>query len=168
MKPCNNDVPKWLKSEVVITFIGEDKKGVRYPHDKLLVVTPIIGESHVKKVLVDIGASVDILFYDAFVGMEYHNSQLTPCALLMYEFDGERSKIEGTIYLPPTIRQKPRQAIRMLNFMVLKTTSSYNSILQRTSLHAFKAVIFTYHLKMKFPTTNGVGEHRGCQNTIRS
>ena len=40
--------------------------------------------------------------------------------------------------------------------------------LGRTGLHAFKAIASTYHLKIKFPTRNGVGEERGDQKMARS
>jgi hypothetical protein len=56
----------------------------------------------------------------------------------------------------------------MLNFVVIKASSTYNAILGRTGLHAFKAVASTYHLKIKFPTRNGVGEERGDQKTAMS
>ena len=47
-------------------------------------------------------------------------------------------------------------------------TSTYNAILGRTGLHAFKTVASSYHLKIKFPTRNGIGEERGDQKMARS
>ncbi|XP_074337257.1 uncharacterized protein LOC141674447 [Apium graveolens] len=38
----------------------------------------------------------------------------------------------------------------------------------RTEIHAFKAVTSTYHMVMKFPTKNGVGEARGDHKMARS
>ena len=55
----------------------------------------------------------------------------------------------------------------MLNFVVIKASTTYNAILGRTGLHAFKAIASTYHLKIKFPTRNGVGEERGDQKMAR-
>ena len=49
----------------------------------------------------------------------------------------------------------------MLNFLLLKAPSTYNAILGRTSLHSFKAIASTYHLKIKFPKRNEVGEEKG-------
>ncbi|KAL0446534.1 UNVERIFIED_CONTAM: hypothetical protein Slati_1781300 [Sesamum latifolium] len=37
-------------------------------------------------------------------------------------------------------------------------TSSYNVILGRPTLNAFRAIISTYHMKIKFPVVRGVGE----------
>lgn len=53
----------------------------------------------------------------------------------------------------------------MLNFLVIKATSTYNAILERTGSHAFKAIASTNHLKMKFPIKNGVGEEKGDKRT---
>lgn len=55
-----------------------------------------------KRVLVDNGASVDILFYDAFLKMKYDNSKLTPSNMLIYGFDREESQAERTTQLTMT------------------------------------------------------------------
>ncbi|XP_074360195.1 uncharacterized protein LOC141700298 [Apium graveolens] len=56
----------------------------------------------------------------------------------------------------------------MLNFQVVKAASTYNAIMGRTGIHAFMAVPSTYHMVLKFPTKNGVGESRGDQKMARS
>ncbi|KAK3043912.1 hypothetical protein RJ639_000611, partial [Escallonia herrerae] len=45
----------------------------------------------------------------------------------------------------------------------LRLKPTYNSILGRTALNQLKAVVPTYHLKMKFPMEHGVGEVKGDQ-----
>ena len=162
------EVPKKARTEVPIVFDDSDLDEVKFPHDDPLVITPIIGNSPVKRVLVDNGASVDILSYDAFIKMGYTDAQLTPSDMPIYGFNGVESKIEGTIRLPVTTGLEPREAMQMLNFVVIKASTTYNAILGRTGLHAFKAIASTYHLKIKFPTRNGVGEERGDQKMARS
>ncbi|KAK3002375.1 hypothetical protein RJ639_022536 [Escallonia herrerae] len=44
---------------------------------------------------------------------------------------------------------------------------AYNAILGRTTLNQLRAVVSTYHMKMKFPTENGVGEVKGDQVVAR-
>ncbi|XP_074328030.1 uncharacterized protein LOC141665943 [Apium graveolens] len=56
----------------------------------------------------------------------------------------------------------------MLNFHVVKAASTYNAIMGRTWIHAFKVVPSTYHMVLKFPTRNGVGEAKGDQKMARS
>jgi hypothetical protein len=162
------EAPKRARTEASLTFDDADLEGVKFPHDDPLVIAPMIGNSSVKRVLVDNGASVDILFHDAFLKMGYTDSQLTPSNMPIYGFNGVESRIEGTIQLPLTMGQEPRQATQMLNFLVIKASSTYNAILGRTGLHAFKAIASTYHLKIKFPTRNGVGEEKGDQKIARS
>ena len=151
-----------------MSFDDTDLEGVKFPHDDPLVINPVIGNSEVRRVLVDSGASVDILFHEAFLKMGYNDSQLTPSDMPIYGFSGVESKVEGTIQLPVTLGEQPREVTQMLNFLVIKATSSCNAILGRTGLHAFKAIASTYHLKLKFPTRNGVGEEKGDQKLARS
>ncbi|XP_074327904.1 uncharacterized protein LOC141665821 [Apium graveolens] len=51
----------------------------------------------------------------------------------------------------------------MLNFQVVKAASTYNAIMGRTGIHAFKAVPSTYHMVLRFPPRNGPEEARGDQ-----
>ena len=49
-----------------LTFSVSDVQGIHYPHDDPLVVTLIIANYVVKRVLIDTGSSSDILFKSAF------------------------------------------------------------------------------------------------------
>ena len=49
-----------------LTFSTEDEQGIHYPHDDPLVVTLMIANYAVKRVLIDTGSSSDILFALAF------------------------------------------------------------------------------------------------------
>ncbi|XP_074341934.1 uncharacterized protein LOC141679331 [Apium graveolens] len=149
-------------------FVDFDLEGVKFPHNDPLVITPIIGNSLVKRVPVDNGAYVDILLYDTFIRMGYNDSQLTPRDMPIYRFAGFEFLVEGIIKLPLTMGQEPRQTTQMLNFIVVKAGSTYNAIMGRTGIHAFKEVPSSYHSVMKFPTRNGIGEERGDQKMAMS
>ena len=58
----------------MIFFGDEDLEGIKFPNDDPLVIMSVIGDSSVKRVLVDGGASVDILFHEAFLRMGYNYS----------------------------------------------------------------------------------------------
>lgn len=60
---------------------------------------PMIENNEVKRVLIDIGASVNILLYEAFFKMGYSDSQLTPTDMPIYVFNSVEYKFEGTIQL---------------------------------------------------------------------
>ncbi|KAL8091612.1 hypothetical protein AgCh_034025 [Apium graveolens] len=68
------EAPKRARTEVTLAFDDSDLEGVKFPHNDPLVITPIIGNSPVKRVLVDNGASADILLHDAFLRMGYNDS----------------------------------------------------------------------------------------------
>ncbi|KAL8147772.1 hypothetical protein AgCh_005188 [Apium graveolens] len=72
------EAPKRARTEVTMSFDDSDLEGVKFPHDDPLVITSIIGNSPVRRVLMDNGASVDILLHDTFLRIGYNDSQLTP------------------------------------------------------------------------------------------
>nr|XP_017245355.1 PREDICTED: uncharacterized protein LOC108217013 [Daucus carota subsp. sativus] len=88
---------KRAKIEFALAFDNLDLDKVKFSHDDPLVITPLIGNSSVKRVLVDSGASVDILFHDAYEKMGYSDSQLTPSDMPIYGFNNVETKIEGII-----------------------------------------------------------------------
>ena len=75
--------------------------------------------------------------------------------------------IEGIITLPVTVDIEPHQKTLRLTFLVVKVPSAYNTILGRPSLNAFRAMVWTYHLLVKFLTPHRVGEIRRDQLLAR-
>ncbi|XP_074336294.1 uncharacterized protein LOC141673442 [Apium graveolens] len=110
---------KHSKSEMTLEFGDSDLEGLKFPQDDHLVITPIIGNFPVMRVLVDNGAFVDILFHNTFIRMGYNDSQLTPSDAPIYGFNHVECKVEGAIQLPVTIGEEPREATQMLNFQVI-------------------------------------------------
>lgn len=55
----------------------------------------------------------------------------------------------------------------MVNFLVVDCPSAYNVILGHSTLNQLNAMTSTRCLKMKFPTTNGVGVAKGGQVAAR-
>ena len=97
--------PKITKIWVTISFDEDDLEGIKFPHDDPLVIIPVIGNSSVKRVLIDGGASVDILLHEAFSKMECNDSQLTPSDMPFYSFNGVEIEVEGIIQLPMNMGQ---------------------------------------------------------------
>ncbi|XP_074383132.1 uncharacterized protein LOC141724769 [Apium graveolens] len=149
------DIPKRSKMKMTLEFGDPGLEGLKFPQDDPLVIIPIIVNCPVKRVLVDNGAFVDSLFHDSFLRMGYNDSQFdTP----IYKFNGVECQFEGVIQLPMTIGEEPSEATQMLNFQVVKVTSTYDAIHGRIGIHSFKAVPLTYHTVLKFLTKNGVRE----------
>ena len=70
--------------ETIISFNDNDLEGIKFSHDDSLVIMWVISNSSVKRVLVDVGASVDILFHEGLIRMGYNDSQLTPSDMHVY------------------------------------------------------------------------------------
>ena len=55
----------------------------------------------------------------------------------------------------------------MVDFLLVDQPSMYDAIIGQPTLNALRAVVFTYHLAMKFPVGHLVGEVRGDQAKSR-
>ena len=53
------------------------------------------------------------------------------------------------------------------NFLIVDCPSTINGMIGRSILKALKAVTSIYHLTVKFPTSEGIGEVRGNQYNSR-
>ncbi|XP_074321893.1 uncharacterized protein LOC141659058 [Apium graveolens] len=151
---------KCSKSEITLEFGDPDLEGLKFPQDDPLVITSIIENTPVMRVLVNNGSSVDILFHDTFIRMGYNHSQLTPSDAPIYGFNHVECKFEGVIQLLVTMGEEPREATQM---WVVKAASTYNAIMGKIGIHAFKVMPSTYHMVLKFPTRNCVREAKGDQ-----
>ena len=72
-----------------------------------------------------------------------------------------------TITLPVVVKAYPQQITKEVNFLVVDCSSSYNAIIERSTLNSWKAITSTYHLSVKFPTDYKVGQVQGGQLTAR-
>ena len=73
----------------------------------------------------------------------------------------------GVISIPIIVGDYPRKSCVMADFLVINQPSAFHAVLNRSSLRALKAITSIYHLLMKFPTPNGMGEVRGNQDEVR-
>ncbi|KAK4397449.1 hypothetical protein Sango_1581500 [Sesamum angolense] len=134
---------------------------MRNQNNDALVILATLANSLVKKVLVDSGSSADIIFYDAYVQPGINNAQLRKVNTLLTGFSGEMIEPLGEVMLPLSLGSLPKRSTKMVKFLVVKAPSAYNIILERPSLNIFRAISSTFHMKLKFPTSVGVGETVG-------
>ncbi|CAA0810386.1 Unknown protein, partial [Striga hermonthica] len=153
----------------VISFKAEDAEGVVLPHNDALVITAEVAGFDVKRVFIDTGSSVDVMFYDCFVQINRElNMDLKPVTTALYGFNGGEVMPMGEVSLPVALGAGELRKVRMVRFVVVGAESSYNIIMGRTSLNAFQAVVSTYHMTIKYPVGENVGEIAGDQLTSRS
>ena len=150
-----------------MSFNEADARGVKQPHNDLLVIMLNIEGFNTKRILVDNGSSADIIYLSAFQQLKLDLKRLRPFESPLVSFSGDRVYPRGIVTLTVTVGTQPRQLTRQLYFLVVDCPSSYNVIIGRPTLNRWKAATSTYCLKVKFPTGNGVGEVRGDQILAR-
>ncbi|KAL0303534.1 UNVERIFIED_CONTAM: Gag-Pol polyprotein [Sesamum radiatum] len=146
-----------VEQEEEITFGAKDREGSGSQDDPMVIKLDIANFS-VHKVLIDNGSLADIVFWDVIKRMGLESAQLQPVHTPLVGFGGSEVASMGTITLPVSMGEEPKRKTLMIKFLVVDTPFTYNVILGQPGLNAFKAVVSTYHQKMKFSTKNGVGE----------
>ena len=127
------------------------------------MVTLNVTNGKVFCILIDTRSSADILFASAFRQMNVGGTKTRPIKTPLYGFGGERVYAEGAIQLPVTFGVHPAKVTQMVDFLVVDQPSAYNAIISIPTLNALRVVVSIYHLTMKFPTGDQVGEVRGDQ-----
>ncbi|XP_075665528.1 uncharacterized protein LOC142635214 [Castanea sativa] len=148
-------------------FNEKDARGARQPHNDPLVITLTIEGFNTKRILVDNGSSVDIMYLPAFQQLKLDPRRLCPFDSPLISFSGDRVYLKGIVMLKVIIGTYPKQLTRQLDFLVVDCPSSYNVINGRSTLNRWKAATSTYCLNVKFPIEDGVGEVKGDQVLAR-
>ena len=102
--------PKKLKTGEEISkvsFSGEDLVGVHNPNNESIVISMTIAKHPIKRILVDMESSADVLLYDAFVRMNLPMQTLRPSPAPLVAFNDESIEVEGEVILPVTIGTPP-------------------------------------------------------------
>ncbi|GFS41689.1 hypothetical protein Acr_00g0075810 [Actinidia rufa] len=68
----------FVADQTPITFRNDDLRGLHLPHDDALVVSAVIANFNVQRILIDNGSSADILFISAFEKMKIGLDKLHP------------------------------------------------------------------------------------------
>ena len=82
-----------------ITFSYSDAHLVHHPHCDALIITAMMANNNVHRILVDNEISVDILYYQAFQKMGLKVSDLKPSPNPVYWFTGDSITPMGVIFL---------------------------------------------------------------------
>ncbi|XP_073131021.1 uncharacterized protein [Henckelia pumila] len=151
----------------IITFGPRDLEGVNLPHNDALLIQARIANYDVRRVFVDLGSSVNVLFQEAFEQMDLQGYELSQVKIALYGFTGHTVQPRGEMLLPITLGSDDEKRTVMTRFTLVEAPSSYNVILGRPTMNAFRAVASTYHQKIKFPVGYKVGEVRGDQPSFR-
>ena len=144
-------------------FSNKDKAGTIQPYDDALVVTLRIGGYDVRRVLVDQGSAIEIMYPDLYKGLNLKSGDLTAYESPLVSFEGKTVIPKGQIRLPIQTDSE----IVEVDFIVVDSYSPYTAIVARPWLHALGAVSSTLHQRVKYPSECLVKEILGNQSVAR-
>ncbi|XP_071933903.1 uncharacterized protein [Coffea arabica] len=144
-------------SEVISYGPGDPVPAASSSHEAL-VIEVLTNNYIVKKVDIDPGSSVDVMYLRTFDNLKLARESMTPVRTPLVGFGGHVVHPEWVITLTVTVGHHLRCRTIPVNFVVVKADSPYNLLLDRPTLNALRAVYSTYHLSFKFPTPAGVAE----------
>ena len=79
----------------ILSFSKEDKIGTTQPHDDTLLITLRIGDYDVKRVMVDGGSAVEVMYLDLYKMAEFETGRFNALQLSFDELQWETSYSKG-------------------------------------------------------------------------
>ncbi|XP_075076830.1 uncharacterized protein LOC142163441 [Nicotiana tabacum] len=149
--------------EESITCDDADADGVLTPHNDALVISLLLHDTNVKRVLIDPGSFVNTIRLRV-VNEIQAKDKLIPKAHTLSGFDNSSAVTKGEII----ITTFAEGVVKDTKFQVVEMDMAYNMILGRPWIHEMDAVPSTLHQVIKFPSQWGIRQIRGDQQTSRS
>jgi hypothetical protein len=111
----------------------------------------------VRRVLIDTGASCDIMYSSLFKTLQLTEKNLSPyVGNELYDFNDSSTQPWGYVELLITFGEKEAKKTRKIPFLVIDCPSLYNCIIRRTGLAQLGAACSTSHLKLKYHAKEGI------------
>ena len=117
-----------------------------------MVVSIVITNLMVSRVLVDQDSSVDILYWQTFQRLEVSPDTVHPHAGPLLSFLGERVKTRGYMNPMATFGQGKLFKSFTIRYLLVDANTSYFALIGRKTLNELGAIVSIPHLTMKFPT----------------
>ncbi|XP_016443009.1 uncharacterized protein LOC107768397 [Nicotiana tabacum] len=145
-----------------ITFTEKDADGLMLPYNDALAISLNVVDFKIKRVLVDLGSSANIIQWRVLEQAKLTESIISSTKLFA-GFNLASVTTQGEILLPTNADGVMKTTL----FEVVDGDMGYNIILGRPWLPEMKVVPSTYHQLLKFPTFEGVKQIRGYQPASR-
>ncbi|CAL1413156.1 unnamed protein product [Linum trigynum] len=149
------------KAAVQICFNQEADEACQVPSEEALEIQGIIAGCKVKRMLVDTGSSMDVLFKSTFERMQLAPELVSPSDSVLIGFSGAPAHVIGRVRLPVTLGDGTHRVTHAVEFGIVDCPSPYNVILGRPLLALFNGVASTCHQTLKFVAPQGIGISRG-------
>ena len=134
-----------------------DPTRILQPHQDALILMLRICDFDVRRILVDLSSSVDLLQVSVIKQMGFMPSNLENPRRILSGFNGALTSSLGDVVLPIQIGP----IILNLQFSVVEDLSPFNAILGRTWLHNMKVIPSTYHQIVSYLTKDRHIDHYG-------
>ncbi|GJV08535.1 hypothetical protein Tco_1346191 [Tanacetum coccineum] len=122
-----------------------------------MIIEVEIGGHCVHRMYVDGGLALEILYEHCFSRLRPEiKKQLIPATTPLIGFSGEIIWSIGQIQLLVTIGDEEQIALALMNFVVVRSPSPYNGIIERPGVRKLQAVPSIVHEMLKIPVEGGV------------
>lgn len=111
----------------------------------------------VRRVLIDIGATKNILYYMCLREMGMDDTRLKPNNMVLEGFTAHKIGVRGTLRVKVTLGFEACSREEEVKFYVVDVDSPYNDILGTLAHSAFELIILTLHQQVRFATRNRIG-----------
>lgn len=101
--------------------------------------------------LIDPEISKNVLYWDAFKGMNFDTAKLLPFKGTLVGFSGEHVQVLGHLSIMATFGSRDHVKNIQVRYLIINATSPYNIIIGRPLFNALKAALSTLYLKLKYP-----------------
>ncbi|CAL1383983.1 unnamed protein product [Linum trigynum] len=149
------------REAIQIRFNEVPEEACRTPSTEALEIRGVVAGCEVKRMLVDTGSFMDVLFLSTFEKMQLAPSMVTPADTVLIGFSGAPAQVIGRVRLPVTLGDEALCVTHTVDFGIVDCPSPYNAILGRPLLALFNGVASSCHQVLKFVTLEGIGISRG-------
>ena len=116
-----------------------------------------MANTDVRRVMIDTGASCDIMYTSLFKTLQLTEKNLSPyVGNELFGFNGSSTQPWGYVELLVTFGEKQATKTIKIPFLVIVCPSLYNCIIGRTRLAKLGAACSTAHLKLKYHAKDGI------------
>ncbi|GJY90178.1 reverse transcriptase domain-containing protein [Tanacetum coccineum] len=131
----------------------EEEDGTEGP----MIIEAEIEGHFIHRIYVDGGSASEILYEHCFNRLRPKvKNQMVPATAPLIGFSGEVIWPMGQISLPVKIGDAENSTSTWMNFVVVRSPSSYNGIIGRPGIRKIQAVPSTAHGMLKFPVPGGI------------
>ncbi|XP_059670864.1 uncharacterized protein LOC132316400 [Cornus florida] len=130
---------------------SEDDQESELPHEDPLVISLLVANCMINRVLIDLGSSANIITKTVFEQLEIPSSSIRPTSSPLMGFNDTRVDPLGEIDLSVTAAKRTLKE----NFVLTEIYPSYNLIMGRGWIHRMRRVPSTLHQVIRCLSPDG-------------